>query len=139
MGKIKASIRPTDQMIERVQNQGAEFFGKWMALNWAISFVATCEYAGYGPKRAQELFAHIRSEFARNDEYGNYDYSISKLQPEIERLLNMDMNSFFHTRLTLQEMAQKEKKKHESRQPTIRESIDAKKKLEAMQNLMFSK
>lgn len=70
----------------RVKNEVADYYIKWMELNWCITFVTTCKSLGLGKERAKRLFHDIRSEMARFNEYSDYDYSMKELNAELERL-----------------------------------------------------
>lgn len=70
----------------RVKNEVADYYIKWMELNWCITFVTTCKSLGLGKERAKRLFHDIRSEMARFNEYSDYEYSMKELNAELERL-----------------------------------------------------
>ena len=70
----------------RVKNEVADYYIKWMELNWCITFVTTCKSLGLGKERAKRLFHDIRSEMARFNEYNDYAYSMKELDAELERL-----------------------------------------------------
>lgn len=70
----------------RVKNEVADYYIKWMELNWCITFVTTCKSLGLGKERAKRLFHDIRSEMARFNEYSDYEYSMKELNEELERL-----------------------------------------------------
>ena len=71
---------------QRMKNETADYYIKWMELNWCISFVTTCKSLGLGKERAKRLFHDIRSEMARFNEYSDYEYSMKELNAELERL-----------------------------------------------------
>ena len=70
----------------RVKNEVADYYIKWMELNWCITFVTTCKTLGLGKERAKRLFHDIRSEMARFNESSDYEYSMKELNAELERL-----------------------------------------------------
>jgi len=70
----------------RVKNEVADYYIKWMELNWCITFITTCKSLGLGKERAKRLFHDIRSEMARFNEYSDYEYSMKELNAELERL-----------------------------------------------------
>lgn len=63
----------------RVKNEVADYYIKWMELNWCISFVTTCRSLGLGKERANRLFTEIRNEMSRFNEYNDYEYSMKEL------------------------------------------------------------
>lgn len=71
---------------KRYDEKQAEFFQKWMELNWVITIVTTCKHLGLGKERANRLFDEIRKEMARFNEYDDYEYSMKELNAELERL-----------------------------------------------------
>lgn len=71
---------------KRVKNEIADYYIKWMELNWCITFVTTCKSLGLGKERAKRLFHEIRKEMARFNEYNDYTYSMKELNAEMERL-----------------------------------------------------
>lgn len=83
---MKAIIAPSRKDKERLRDDLAEYYSKWMELNWLITFVTVCKFCGLGKERANRLFDEIRAEMARHNDYGDYKYSMKELQAEIERL-----------------------------------------------------
>lgn len=71
---------------QRMKNETADYYIKWMELNWCITFVTTCKSLGLGKERAKRLFHDIRSEMARFNEYNDYAYSMKELDAEAERI-----------------------------------------------------
>lgn len=70
----------------RVKNEVADYYIKWMELNWGISFVTTCRSLGLGKERANRLFFEIKNEMERFNGYNDYEYSMKELNAELERL-----------------------------------------------------
>lgn len=70
----------------RVKNEVADYYIKWMELNWCISFVTTCRSLGLGKERANRLFFEIKNEMERFNGYNDYEYSMKELNAELERL-----------------------------------------------------
>ena len=70
----------------RVKNEVADYYIKWMELNWCITFVTVCRSLGLGKERANRLFTEIRNEMSRFNGYNDYEYSMKELTAEIERL-----------------------------------------------------
>ena len=70
----------------RVKNEVADYYIKWMELNWSITFVTVCRVLGLGKGRAKMLFHEIRKEMARFNDYNDYEYSMKELNAELERL-----------------------------------------------------
>ena len=70
----------------RVKNETADYYIKWMELNWCITFVTVCRSLGLGKERANRLFTEIRNEMSRFNGYNDYEYSMKELTAEIERL-----------------------------------------------------
>ena len=70
----------------RVKNEVADYYIKWMELNWCITFVTVCRSLGLGKERANRLFTEIRNEMSRFNGYNDYEYSMKELTAELERL-----------------------------------------------------
>lgn len=70
----------------RVKNEVADYYIKWMELNWCITFVTVCRSLGLGKERANRLFFEIKNEMSRFNGYNDYEYSMKELNEELERL-----------------------------------------------------
>ena len=71
---------------QRMKNETADYYIKWMELNWCITFITACKFSGFGKERAKKLFYEIKNEMARFNEYSDYNYSMKELNAELERL-----------------------------------------------------
>lgn len=132
---MKANITPDKKMLERMKDSTLSFFERWMSLNWAISFLTTCEFCGLGPKRANELLDEIIKEWARHDDYDNYDYSIKEISKQLEKR-GIDAESLFSKSLGIKDEMRHEKKKRETKEKlTFVEMMQAKKDVEKFKAL----
>lgn len=116
------------------------YYSKWMALNFSITFKTFCEFAGFGPKRAQAVFGEIMKEMRKYDLRDNYNYNLAELQEWFD---SMSVN--FNTGcgdglIEIQDQERRaEKRKQERVQVGVREAYEAKKQLEIMQAIMKGK
>lgn len=129
---MKSLPAPDKKMLERMQDNTLAFFEKWMSLNWAISFLTTLEYCGFGYKRANELLDAIEKEWARHDDYDNYDYSIEHISKELEKR-GIDAESIFKKSLGIKDSKHREKKRHQKKESlTLLQQLQVKKDVEKL-------
>ena len=132
---MKSLPAPDKKMLERMQDKTLAFFEKWMSLNWAISFLTTLEYCGFGYKRANELLDAIVKEWARHDDYDNYDYSIEHISKELEKR-GIDAESIFKQSLGIKNAKHRETIKHRRKESlTLVQQAQVKKDVEKLKAL----
>ena len=134
---MKSNIVPTPAMVNRMKDQAHSFYMQWMELNWAITFITTCNSLGLGKERANRLFREVRDEMKKFDERDNYQYNIEIVKKEFKRLeipytffVDCGQNE------TFLKTVHREKVKKESQKPSIKEQYEVQRKLKMMQELM---
>lgn len=111
---MKANITPDKKMLERMQDNMLAFYEQWNSLNFAIAFLTTLEYCGFGYKRGNELLDAIVKEFARHDDYGNDNYSIEYVSKELEKR-GIDASAVFRSSTNLKDALHRERKSREKK------------------------
>jgi hypothetical protein len=118
------------------EEEQANFYSRWMELNWVITIVTTCKYLGLGKERANRLFNEIRKEMARFNSYDDYEYSMKELRAELERLeipLAVGTSSPLGANYDLH-YRDRMNRKNETK--NLGESLEAARMLQVMKNLM---
>ena len=127
---MNANITPDKKMLERMQDSTLEFFEEWMAFNFAIAFLTTLEYCGFGSKRANELFDDIEKAWRRYDDYDDDNYTKRVVSKELEKR-GIDADFIFKKSIGIKMSRQKEKKKAENQEGmTVIQQLEAQKNVE---------
>lgn len=121
---------------KRYDEMQAEYFSKWMELNWVITIVTTCKYLGIGKERANRLFTEIRKEMARFNEYDDYEYSMKELNAELERLGIPLATGHISPNGASYDVRYRDRMNRKNQKAGLAESYEAARMLQVMKNLM---
>ena len=132
---MKSLPAPDKKMLERMQDNMLAFYEQWNSLNFAIAFLTTLEYCGFGCKRGNELLDAIVKEFARHDDYGNDDYSIEYVSKELEKR-GVDAEAVFRSSTNLKDALHRERKSREKKNGiSVAQQAQVKKDVEKLKAL----